>query len=137
MIKFVKVLQVEDLPIGKSAIVLVDDVEIALFNYKDEIHAVANKCPHKGGPLGEGRVQEGVIVCPGHEWRFELKTGNSMQNPEMRVQVFPVRVKDEKIYVGFKKDDRKIFGKEASAVPASLKFKVSTIQKPINPDEEL
>jgi len=137
MIKFIKVLKEEDLPVGKSAIVLVDDVEIALFNYKEEIYAVANKCPHKGGPLGEGRVQEGVIVCPGHEWRFELKTGNSMQNPEMRVQVYPVRVKDEKIYVGFKKNDQKIYGKEASAVPSTLKFKVPTIQKPINPDEEL
>ena len=137
MTRFIKVLQAEDLPIGKSAIILVDDVEIALFNYKGEIYAVANKCPHKGGPLGEGRVQEGVIVCPSHEWRFELKTGNSMQNPEMRVEVFPVRVKDEKIYVGFKKKDIKILGKEASVVPSSLKFKVSTIQKPINPDEEL
>lgn len=137
MTRFVKVLNAEDLPIGKSAIVLVDDVEIALFNYKEEIHAVANKCPHKGGPLGEGRVQEGVIVCPGHEWRFELKTGNSMQNPEMRVQAFPVRVKDEKIYVGFKKKDAKILGTEASEVPSSLKFKIPTIQKPINPDEEL
>ncbi|GJL80139.1 MAG: hypothetical protein NPINA01_31280 [Nitrospinaceae bacterium] len=137
MIRFVKVLKTEDLPVGKSAIVLVDDVEIALFNYKEEIYAVANKCPHKGGPLGEGRVQEGVIVCPSHEWRFELRTGNSMQNPEMRVQVFPVRVKDEKIYVGFKKNDQKVFGKEASAVPSTLKFKIPTIQKPINPDEEL
>jgi NAD(P)H-dependent nitrite reductase small subunit len=137
MIKFIKVLKTEDLPIGKSAIVLVNDQEIAVFNYKDEYFAMVNKCPHKGGPLGEGRVQEGILVCPNHEWRFELKTGNSMQNPEMKVQVFPVRIKDEKIYVGFDQNQKKIYGKEASALPASLKFKIPTIQKPINPEEEL
>jgi len=137
MIKFIKALKTEDLPIGKSAIVLVGDQEIAVFNYKDEYYAVANKCPHKGGPLGEGRVQEGIVICPNHEWRFELKTGNSMQNPEMKVKVFPVRIKDEKIYVGFDQNQTKIFGKEASALPASLKFKIPTIQKPINPEEEL
>ncbi len=137
MIKFIKVLKAEDLPIGKSAIVLVDGQEIAVFNYKNEYFAILNKCPHKGGPLGEGRVQEGIVVCPNHEWRFELKTGNSMQNPEMKVKIFPVRIKDEKIYVGFDQIQTKILGKEASALPASLKFKIPTILKPINPEEEL
>ena len=137
MIKFIKVLKAEDLPIGKSAIVLVGDQEIAVFNYKNEYFAILNKCPHKGGPLGEGRVQEGIVVCPNHEWRFELKTGNSMQNPEMKVKIFPVRIKDEKIYVGFDQIQTKILGKEASALPASLKFKIPTILKPINPEEEL
>jgi len=137
MIKFIKVLKAEDLPIGKSAIVLVDGQEIAVFNYKNEYFAILNKCPHKGGPLGEGRVQEGIVICPNHEWRFELKTGNSMQNPEMKVKIFPVRIKDEKIYVGFDQIQTKILGKEASALPASLKFKIPTILKPINPEEEL
>lgn len=137
MIKFIKVLKAEDLPIGKSAIILVDGQEIAVFNYKNEYFAILNKCPHKGGPLGEGRVQEGIVVCPNHEWRFELKTGNSMQNPEMKVKIFPVRIKDEKIYVGFDQIQTKILGKEASALPASLKFKIPTILKPINPEEEL
>ncbi len=137
MIKFIKVLKAEDLPIGKSAIILVDGQEIAVFNYKNEYFAILNKCPHKGGPLGEGRVQEGIVICPNHEWRFELKTGNSMQNPEMKVKIFPVRIKDEKIYVGFDQIQTKILGKEASALPASLKFKIPTILKPINPEEEL
>ena len=137
MIKFIKVLKAEDLPIGKSAIILVGGLEIAVFNYKNEYFAILNKCPHKGGPLGEGRVQEGIVICPNHEWRIELKTGNSMQNPEMKVKIFPVRIKDEKIYVGFDQNQTKILGKEASALPASLKFKIPTILKPINPEEEL
>ena len=136
-IRFVKVMKTEDLPTGKSAIILADGEEIALFNYKGEYHAVANKCPHKGGPLGEGRIQEGILICPNHEWRFELKTGESWQNPEMRIRIYPVRVRDEKIYIGFRKDEEKIFGKKAAPLPENLKFKVPVIQKPINPDEQL
>ncbi|MFQ5451139.1 MAG: nitrite reductase small subunit NirD [Nitrospinaceae bacterium] len=137
MIKFVKVMNEEDLPVGKSAIVAAGGEEIALFNYKEEYYAVANKCPHRGGPLGEGRVQEGIIVCPNHEWRFELKTGNSMQNPELSIKSYPVRVRNGKIYIGFKKADEKILGKEESALPSDLNFNIPTIRKPINPDEEL
>ena len=52
--KYVKVMSEEDLPIGKSAIISAGEDEIALFNYKGKYYAVANKCPHRGAPLGEG-----------------------------------------------------------------------------------
>ena len=135
MIRFVKVMNKEDLPVGKSAIVMAGSEEIALFNYKGEYYAIANKCPHKGGPLGEGRVQEGIVICPNHEWRFDLKNGDNMQNPELCIKSYPVRVRNEKLYIGFKKGGVKAFGKDP--LPASIKFNISTISKPINPDEEL
>jgi len=137
MLRFVKVMNKEDLPVGKSAIVLAGNEEIALFNYKGEFYAIANKCPHKGGPLGEGRVQEGIVICPNHEWRFNLKNGDNMQNPELCVKSYPVRVRNEKLYIGFRKEGEKVFGKTPNALPASIKFNISTISKPINPDEEL
>ena len=66
-VKYTKVMKCEDLEIGKSAIITVGDKEIALFNYKGEYYAINNTCPHKGGPLGEGRIEEGILICPGHE----------------------------------------------------------------------
>jgi nitrite reductase (NADH) small subunit/3-phenylpropionate/trans-cinnamate dioxygenase ferredoxin subunit len=137
MIRFVKVMKEEDLPIGKSAIIMAGEEEIALFNYKGDYYAVANKCPHKGGPLGEGRVQEGIIVCPNHEWRFDIKNGDNMQNPELSIKSYPVRVRNEKIYIGFKKLDTSPPGTDPSKLPSAIQFNISTIQKPINPDEEL
>ena len=137
MFRFVKVMNKEDLPVGKSAIVMAGNEEIALFNYKGEYYAIANKCPHKGGPLGEGRVQEGIVIGPNHEWRFNLKNGENMQNPELSIKSYPVRLRNEKIYIGFKKGAEKAFGKDPNALPASIKFNIPTIQKPINPEEEL
>ncbi|MFP6638373.1 MAG: Rieske 2Fe-2S domain-containing protein [Nitrospinaceae bacterium] len=136
--KYVKVMGVEDLPIGKSAIIAAGEDEIALFNYKGKYYAVANKCPHRGAPLGEGRIEEGIVICPGHEWRYKLENGANMQNPELFIPTYPVKVRNEHIYIGLEAEKGNIaYGKTASTLPSSLKFSVPTIQKPRNPDEEL
>ena len=140
MLKYVKVMNEEDLPPGKSAIIAAGKEEIALFNYKGKFYAIANKCLHKGSPLGEGRIVEGILICPNHEWRYDLKTGDCPQNPELRTKVFPVRVVEGKIRIGLDLDDKKkgkAIGKAPSSVPAELNFSIPTIQKPRNPDEEL
>ena len=136
--KYVKVMSEEDLPIGKSAIISAGEDEIALFNYKGEYYAVANKCPHRGAPLGEGRIEEGIVICPNHEWRFKLESGANMQNPELFIPTYPVKVKNENIYIGLEGESGNIaYGKKASTLPSSLKFSVPTIQQPRNPEEEL
>ena len=136
--KYVKVMSEEDLPIGKSAIISAGEDEIALFNYKGKYYAVANKCPHRGAPLGEGRIEEGIVICPNHEWRFKLESGANMQNPELFIPTYPVKVKNENIYIGLEGENGNIaYGKKASTLPSSLKFSVPTIQQPRNPEEEL
>ena len=136
--KYVKVMSEEDLPIGKSAIISAGEDEIALFNYKGKYYAVANKCPHRGAPLGEGRIEEGIVICPNHEWRFKLENGANMQNPELFIPTYPVKVKNENIYIGLEGERGNIaYGKKASTLPSSLKFSVPTIQQPRNPEEEL
>ena len=136
--KYVKVMSEEDLPIGKSAIISAGEDEIALFNYKGKYYAVANKCPHRGAPLGEGRIEEGIVICPNHEWRFKLESGANMQNPELFIPTYPVKVKNENIYIGLEGENGNIaYGKKASTLPSSLKFSIPTIQQPRNPEEEL
>jgi pyruvate oxidase len=136
--KYVKVMSEEDLPVGKSAIISAGDDEIALFNYKGKYYAIANKCPHRGAPLGEGRIEEGIVICPNHEWRFKLESGANMQNPELFIPTYPVKVKNENIYIGLEGESGNIaYGKKASTLPSSLKFSVPTIQQPRNPEEEL
>jgi nitrite reductase/ring-hydroxylating ferredoxin subunit len=138
MIKFVDVMSEEDLPIGKSAIVSAGNDEIALFNYKGKYYAINNKCLHNGSSLGEGRIEEGVLICPNHEWRFDLVSGQCPQNPEMKAKIFPVKVGKGRIKIGFgaEIDNKASKGKAPSKAPSSLKFTIPTIQKPINPDED-
>ena len=128
----------DDLEIGKSAIIEVGDKEIALFNYKGNFYAIENTCPHRGSPLGEGRIEEGILICPGHEWRFELKSGWCPQNPELSTEVYPIKVHDGKIYVRLEKPKVEgAAGSAANTLPTDLKVNIPTVLKPRNPDEEL
>ena len=137
-VKYTKVMKCADLEIGKSAIIEVGDKEIALFNYKGNFYAIDNTCPHRGSPLGEGRIEEGILICPGHEWRFELKSGWCPQNPELSTEVYPIKVHDEKIYIRLEKPKVEgVAGSAANSLPSDIKFKIPTILKPRNPDEEL
>ena len=127
-----------DLEIGKSAIIEVGDKEIALFNYKGNFYAIDNTCPHRGAPLGEGRIEEGILICPNHEWRFELKSGWCPQNPELSTEVYPIKVHEDKIYVRLEKPKVEgAAGTQAKTLPTDLKVKVPIILQPRNPDEEL
>lgn len=126
-----------DLPIGKSVIVTAKGEDIALFNYKGKYYAIANVCLHKGSPLAEGRIEEGVVICPNHEWRYDLNTGECSQNPYMKTKIYAVKLHKGGVYIGIEvKEDRKALGTKSTALPA-LNFRIPTIQKPINPDEEL
>ena len=61
-----------------------------------------------------------------------------MQNPELFIPTYPVKTKNENIYIGLEGDAGKIaYGKKESKLPSSIKFSIPTIQKPRNPDEEL
>ena len=137
-VKYIKVLKCDDLEIGKSAIIEVGDKELALFNYKGDYYAIDNVCPHRGAPLGEGRIEEGILICPNHEWRFELKSGWCPQNPELSTEVYPIKVHEDKIYVRLEKPKVEgAAGTQAKTLPTDLKVKVPIILQPRNPDEEL
>jgi 3-phenylpropionate/trans-cinnamate dioxygenase ferredoxin subunit len=74
---------------------------------------VRNRCPHQGGPLCRGAVHEratgtpgryalaghSVLHCPWHGWEFDLESGACLDDPAMRVAVYPVRVEDGRVLV--------------------------------------
>lgn len=139
MASFIKVMDEKDLPIGKSAIVSVGSEEIALFNYKGKFYAIGNQCLHQGASLGEGRIEEGVVICPNHEWRYDLETGECPQNPNLFAKVFPVKIVKNKIQIDLDGaiNENQEKGKTPNKLPSSLKFSVPVIQRPKNPDEDL
>jgi nitrite reductase (NADH) small subunit len=66
----------ESIPPGEGRTCVVSGLEIAVFRTREgEIHAVQARCPHRGGPLADGLVGAGVVVCPMHGRRFDLRTG--------------------------------------------------------------
>jgi len=74
--------------------------DIAIFRAEDDqIYALDNKCPHKGGPLSEGIVHACRITCPLHNWVLELKTGLAVAPDEGKAKTWPVKVEEGVIYL--------------------------------------
>ena len=74
--------------------------KIAVFrSQEDQIFAMDNRCPHKGGPLAEGIVHGASVTCPLHNWVFDLATGKALGADEGAVRTYPVQVRDGRIFI--------------------------------------
>lgn len=95
----VKVATLHELPPGRARVVSVNGERIALFNLAGEIVALGNVCAHEGNSLGEGTVEGDIVICPGHGWEFDLRSGACMTIPGESVPRFPVTVEGNSILV--------------------------------------
>ena len=81
---------VNDIPLGQGICYIVKGEEIAVFRSRDgRISALENRCPHRQGPLSEGIVGNGKIVCPLHGHKFDLASGQGAEKGEC-VRVFKI-----------------------------------------------
>ena len=89
-----KICNLEDIPrLGARRYVRDDGETIAVFRTAtDSVFAIADECPHKGGPLSQGIVFGESVACPLHNWCIDLKTGCAAAPDEGSVKRFPVRV---------------------------------------------
>jgi nitrite reductase (NADH) small subunit len=65
---------------------------MCIANVNGTYSAMDNVCLHRGGPLGQGMIEGGKVVCPWHGWAWDPKTGVSTQNPSMKVAVYPMKI---------------------------------------------
>ena len=71
---------------------------IAIFRTADDqVFALEDRCPHKGGPLSEGIVHGTSVTCPLHAWVFDLNTGVAQGADEGGVKTFAVRIRDGRV----------------------------------------
>lgn len=108
---------VDEIPPGSSKVVPIGRHGVGVYNVNGTFYAIANYCPHEGGPLCAGRtrgrtvVDESVpgdsvmvrdnefIYCPWHQWGFELATGTTAVKPEWSIRTYPVRVVGDAVLV--------------------------------------
>lgn len=72
---------------------------ICVANVNGTITAIENVCLHMGGPLGQGFVDGGKIVCPWHGWEYDLKTGELSDDPQSKLGVYPIKVENGDVMV--------------------------------------
>jgi nitrite reductase (NADH) small subunit len=86
---------VEQIPPGEGRNFLVAGRRVAVFRARDgKLYATQAECPHKGGPLADGLLGSGMLVCPLHERRFDLATGRS-QDGDCALAVFPITLRPD------------------------------------------
>lgn len=89
-----------EIPLGEGRTFAVDGEQIAVFRHRSgKISAVQAVCPHAGGPLADGQIDEDVVICPLHLNAFDLATGRS-SSLEERLTVHPCRVEGGRVLLG-------------------------------------
>ena len=77
--------------------------QVCLTHYKGKYNAITNKCPHQGGPLGEGSIENGLLRCPWHGWDFNPCGGDS-DGFEDGLKSYDLKIEDDAVYVGLEKE---------------------------------
>lgn len=88
-----------DIPPGSSLVVAADDHSIVVYNVDGDLVALDNRCAHKDNPVAEGVVRDGILTCPAHLWRFDVRTGRRVDSPGFAVACHPVSVEDGVVVV--------------------------------------
>jgi nitrite reductase (NADH) small subunit len=82
-----------DLPTQGARTVLLDGEQIAVFRTSDDqVFALVDRCPHKGGPLSQGIVHGHAVACPLHNWRISLASGAALGEDQGCTPTLPVRL---------------------------------------------
>jgi len=86
----------EAIPLGEGRTCVVDGREVAVFRTREgEVLAVQARCPHRGGPLADGLVGGGTVVCPLHAHRFDLRTGDPVGRECPALTTYPIELTPE------------------------------------------
>ena len=91
-----RICALEEIPLlGSRVVSSAKHGDIAIFrNREDEVFAVHDKCPHKGGPLSQGIVSGRSVTCPLHNWKIELESGEAVAPDVGCTKSFAVKVED-------------------------------------------
>ena len=91
-------------PENKVASLRIDGKHLYLTNFKGEYFAGEQRCPHAGGQLTQGWLDDkGDIVCPLHRFCFDLQSGQSTDGEGFSVRTYPVEVREDGIFIGLPK----------------------------------
>ena len=90
----------DELPEGRVKAVTLGTETVCMTHFQGRFAALCNACPHQGGPLSEGSIENGYLRCPWHGWDFDPLTGKPPGGYDDGVGTFPVELRDDGVYVG-------------------------------------
>jgi thiamine pyrophosphate-dependent acetolactate synthase large subunit-like protein/nitrite reductase/ring-hydroxylating ferredoxin subunit len=93
-----RVLATDELPEGRVKTVAAGPHSFAVTHFEGRYAALSNRCPHQGGPLGEGSIEKGMLRCPWHGYDYCPLDGSSPFGDS--VPTYPIEIRDDGVYVG-------------------------------------
>lgn len=97
---FIKIASQSELPAVNTAKEFsCGEKTFCIANVNGEFSAMDNVCLHVGGPLGEGMIENGKVVCPWHAWQYDPKTGAVVHNPSLKLAVYPLKIENGDVSV--------------------------------------
>jgi nitrite reductase (NADH) small subunit len=97
---FVKIATQSELPANNEAKEFPrGDKTICVANVNGMITAMDNVCLHQGGPIGQGVIEKGKVVCPWHGWAWDPVTGQAGNNPSTKVAVYPLKIENGDVLI--------------------------------------
>ena len=99
MSEFVAVAKVGDIPEGEGAAYRVGEKVVAVFNDGGEYYAINDLCPHQGASLSDGQLENSIVACPWHGWRFCVHDGTWCDNRRISTDTFELRIAGDEIQV--------------------------------------
>jgi len=95
-----RICALEEIPRLGARVVKTGDIDIAIFrNADDEVFALHDKCPHRGGPLSQGIVFGKQVACPLHNWTIGLDSGEAVAPDVGRAPCVPVKLEAGEVYL--------------------------------------
>ena len=102
---WIEVGSINDIPKLGARVVETPKGNIAVFrNAEDEVFALRDKCPHKGGPLSQGIVHGKRVACPLHDWKIHLDSGMAVAPDEGCAARYPVKLDGGKVLLSLTPD---------------------------------
>jgi nitrite reductase (NADH) small subunit/3-phenylpropionate/trans-cinnamate dioxygenase ferredoxin subunit len=107
MPRFVTVARVSGIADGEAITVQAAGRLISVFCDGDRYFAIDDMCPHMGASLAGGFVENGIVTCPWHYWRFRLSDGAWADNPRIKIGSYPVHLVDGEIRLELPEEETK------------------------------
>lgn len=96
---FVKVAAASALEPGQVMEAEVNGSTYAICNVAGNLTAFDGICPHAGGPLGQGTIEDGRLICPWHAWEYDCRTGANDYDETLKLASFPVKIEGGEILI--------------------------------------
>ena len=98
-VRRIEVAKIAEIPDGQRKIVQVDGLSIGVFHHGGDWYAYRNSCVHQGGPVATGLLEGDVLICPWHGYKYSVRSGRSLNEPDAALDGFAVTVTGDTVFL--------------------------------------